>query len=256
MRVEMPLAMAARYKSPSQRARVLSEAWGRQNLYCARCAWPRLQSSPPNTQVVDFVCPTCAASFQLKSQSRAFSRRICDAAYEPMRRAIEENRVPNLLALHYDRLRWTVYSLVLIPSFALTLSSLEKRKPLGSAARRKGWVGCNILLMNIPIDARITMVWRGTPVRPEKAHQDYLRLQPLEEMPHERRGWTLDVLKVVRSLGKAEFSLADVYRCSDELRRLHPQNLHVREKVRQQLQRLRDIGLVTFLGSGRYQLKP
>ena len=32
-----------------------------------------------------------------------------------------------------------------------------------------------------------------------------------------------------------------------------PENRHVREKLRQQLQRLRDLGLVLFLGAGRYR---
>jgi hypothetical protein len=32
-----------------------------------------------------------------------------------------------------------------------------------------------------------------------------------------------------------------------------PNNLHAREKLRQQMQRLRDLGLVTFLGQGRYE---
>lgn len=172
-----------------------------------------------------------------------------------MRQAIEENRAPHLLALHYEPLRWTVQSVILIPSFALTLSSLERRNPLGAAARRKGWIGCNILLMNIPMDARITLVSEGIPVKPELVHDQYVRLQSLEHMPHERRGWTLDVLNIVRSLGKPQFSLAEVYGHSGELQRLHPRNLHVRDKIRQQLQRLRDMGLLEFIGGGKYLLK-
>lgn len=255
MRLQMPLTLAAEYKSPSQRARVISEEWGRINLYCVRCCSPRLEPSPPNNRVVDFVCPRCTACFQLKSQSHAFSRRITDAAYGAMRQAIEENRAPHLLALHYEPLRWTVQSVILIPSFALTLSSLERRNPLGAAARRKGWIGCNILLMNIPMDARITLVSEGIPVKPELVHDQYVRLQSLEHMPHERRGWTLDVLNIVRSLGKPQFSLAEVYGHSGELQRLHPRNLHVRDKIRQQLQRLRDMGLLEFIGGGKYLLK-
>ena len=33
----------------------------------------------------------------------------------------------------------------------------------------------------------------------------------------------------------------------------YPDNRHVREKLRQQMQRLRDLGLVLFLGSGQYE---
>lgn len=66
--------------------------------------------------------------------------------------------------------------------------------------------------------------------------------------------WTLDVLNVVRRLGKAEFTLAEVYARESLLARLHPDNLHVRDKIRQQLQRLRDLGLLEFLARGQYRL--
>lgn len=52
---------------------------------------------------------------------------------------------------------------------------------------------------------------------------------------------------------KIRFTLADVYRYEDELARLHPRNRHVRDKIRQQLQVLRDLGIVEFLGGGRYR---
>jgi type II restriction enzyme len=76
----------------------------------------------------------------------------------------------------------------------------------------------------------------------------------LEKLQVEKRGWTLDVLQVVQSLGKLEFTLSDVYRHADELAKLHPNNRHVGPKIRQQLQVLRDLGLLTFLGSGSYGL--
>src|SRR5438876_2725017 len=255
MVLQMPVDLAAPYKSGSQRARVVSEGWGSRNLYCPRCDSPRLEPSSVNTRVVDFVCPGCEAAFQLKSQSHPFSRRVTDAAYGPMRRAIEESRTPHLLALDYDPLSWCVRNLTLLPSFALTISCLEKRKPLALTARRSGWVGCNILLFNIPTDARIKVVSDGSPSDPATVRRRFRLLQPLEKLGYEKRGWTLDVLNLVRSLHKTEFSLADVYTHSDELQLLHPKNQHVRDKIRQQLQHLRDMGLVEFAGRGRYLLR-
>jgi len=255
MQLQMPTHLAVSYKSMSQRARVLSEAWARDNLYCVRCASRSLLSAPPNAKVTDFICPQCQAAFQLKSQSRAFSRRICDSAFEPMRRAIERNEAPNLFAVHYERTGWTVRDLIFIPSFALTLSCLEKRKPLGPQARRAGWVGCNILLTNIPMDARIVLVLGGAVVSSQRARELYARLRGLESLPHDRRGWTLDVLNVARSLGRTRFTLADVYARSQVLERLYPGNRHVRAKIRQQLQRLRDMGLLEFVGKGNYVLR-
>ena len=45
------------------------------------------------------------------------------------------------------------------------------------------------------------------------------------------------------------FTLADVYAHASSLAKLHPNNRHVRDKIRQQLQILRDMGLVEFLGA-------
>ncbi|MHB8639064.1 MAG: hypothetical protein ACYDBL_04615, partial [Candidatus Acidiferrales bacterium] len=47
------------------------------------------------------------------------------------------------------------------------------------------------------------------------------------------RGWTLDVLNLVRSLHKQNFSLADAYALEPHLASLHPANRHVRDKIRQ-----------------------
>lgn len=57
---------------------------------------------------------------------------------------------------------------------------------------------------------------------------------------------------MVRSLGKNEFSLAEVYAHANSLARLHPGNRHVNDKIRQQLQVLRDMGIMEFLGHGKY----
>jgi len=64
----------------------------------------------------------------------------------------------------------------------------------------------------------------------------------------------LDVLDIVRGIGRSEFTLAEVYAQEAALGRLHSQNLHVRDKIRQQLQVLRDLGLVEFLGGGIYRV--
>ncbi|MGE5325849.1 MAG: DpnI domain-containing protein, partial [Deltaproteobacteria bacterium] len=119
--------------------------------------------------------------------------------------------------------------------------------------RRAGWVGCNILLNNVPPDARIDVISQGRPILPAVVRREYAKLKPLARAKHDARGWTLDVLNAVRRLGKSEFSLPEVYEFGDEFSRLHPQNKNVEPKIRQQLQMLRDMGFVTFLGRGRYR---
>jgi len=231
-----------------------TESWGATNFFCPVCDSPRLDVAPHGTVTLDYSCPKCDSPFQLKSQSRPFGTRIVDSAYSQMKRAILTDHTPNLYVLHYDMTAWVVRTVILIPHFAFALSAIECRPPLAPTARRAGWVGCNILLNKIPRDARIPIVADGTARPAAEVRRAYRRLRPLEKLRVEKRGWTLDVLNVARSLNKPEFSLSDVYARADELSKLHPDNRHVRDKIRQQLQVLRDLGLLEFLGSGEYRL--
>jgi type II restriction enzyme len=253
--LQLPSEGLDRYKSNSQRARIGTEAWGALNFFCPVRKSPRLDIAPRNTVAVDYRCPKCASPFQLKSQSKPFGAKIVDAAYSEMKRAILSDRTPNLYVLHYDLAQWAVRTVILIPHFAFALSAIECRPPLGPHARRAGWTGCNILLNKIPQDARISIVESGKALPAADVRQAYKRVRPLENLKVEARGWTLDVLNVVRSLNKKEFSLGDVYAHESELAKLHPKNAHIPDKIRQQLQILRDLNLLEFLGSGSYRLR-
>jgi len=68
-------------------------------------------------------------------------------------------------------------------------------------------------------------------------------------------GWTRDVLDVVDSLQKKRFTLDEVYESEHKLAKKHPANHFVREKIRQQLQVLRKLGVLAFLGDGQYRLR-
>jgi type II restriction enzyme len=254
VKLHLPTASLERYKSASQRARVGTESWGATNFFCPACDSPKLDVAPGNTAALDYTCPRCAQPFQLKSQSRPFGAKILDSAYSEMKRAIVEDRTPNLYVLHYDLAAWAVRAVILVPHFAFALSAVERRPPLAPTARRAGWVGCNILLNKIPKDARIPIVENGRFRPSSEVRHAYQRLRPLEQLKAEMRGWTLDVLNVVRSLNKEEFSLPEVYAYTDELAELHPKNSNVQPKIRQQLQILRDLNLLKFLGGGHYRL--
>lgn len=71
----------------------------------------------------------------------------------------------------------------------------------------------------------------------------------------ESRGWLLDVMKCVESLGKREFTLDEVYAFERHLSELYPGNQNVRPKIRQQLQYLRDRGFIEFVSRGNYRLR-
>ena len=172
-----------------------------------------------------------------------------------MERAIQAGATPNLVLLRYDAARWTVRDVEFIPSFAFTLSSIEKRPPLSENARRFNWVGCNIVIGNVPADLRIGLVRAGEVLHPRQVREQYQSVTALRRLGVEQRGWTLDVLNVVRRLRKQHFTLAEVYASADELAALHPHNRHVKPKIRQQLQVLRDLGFLEFVGDGRYSIR-
>jgi hypothetical protein len=71
----------------------------------------------------------------------------------------------------------------------------------------------------------------------------------------ETRDWLNDVLSCVRELDKKTFTLEEMYGFENRLVVLHPVNKHVRPKIRQQLQTLRDHGILDFVRPGQYRLK-
>lgn len=233
---------------------MVTEHWCAANLYCVACDADKLQQTPANTKALDFQCMKCSETYQLKSQKQLNLRKVTDGAYSAMVAALRHNTAPNLLILNYSS-EWTVRNLVLFPSVVFTESTLEKRNPLGEHARRAGWTGCNIVLARIPADAQIPVV-RDAAIIPARAVRDkYQAYRALEKVRWELRGWTLDILKLIQRIGTHEFSLEQVYEYQSELAFLHPGNRNIRAKIRQQLQMLRDLEFIDFLGGGRYRLK-
>jgi type II restriction enzyme len=245
--------LASAYKAGPQIARVLSEDWCTREVYCAACDSNRLKKSRANTPSLDFVCPRCEQLYELKSLKKWNPKKIVDAGYESMMRAIRGDRTPNLLVLHYSS-NWVVQNLILIPRVFFTESVIEKRKPLSLSARRAGWVGCNILLERIPEDGKIALISSGDCLPKGRVRDEFSRVRKLAEIPPQLRGWTIDVLNAIRRLGKARFSLAELYATESDLQKTHPHNRNVRPKIRQQLQVLRDLGLLRFTAPGIYEL--
>lgn len=65
--------------------------------------------------------------------------------------------------------------------------------------------------------------------------------------------WKLSMFEIISTLNQ-EFTLEDVYKYEQELRRRYPENRNIRPKIRQQLQFLRDLGLIEFLSNdGEYR---
>jgi len=255
MNLSMTGTLAAAYRSGAQRARVVTESWGESNLYCPNCSSPKLTWLEPGHPASDYSCPKCRFWFQLKSQKSRIGDSITDGAYRAMMDAIKRDELPSFYFMQYDLVTWSVRNLLLVPHFAFPPSAIIKRKPLSATARRAGWVGCNFALNRIPDSARIPVVNDGSITSPAGVRQQYqLVRKQVEGLTVKQRGWRLDVLRVIQSMGKAEFSTSDAYAFERELEQLHPDNRNIKAKIRQQLQELRDRNLLLHIDHNRWRL--
>jgi type II restriction enzyme len=159
---------------------------------------------------------------------------------------------PNFFLLNYDKSRLGIINFLIIPKHFFTPRVIEKRKPLPHTARRAGWIGCNILLNTIPESGRIFYVKERQVLPKEKVMQQWQKTAFLRRETPESRGWLMDILACIEKIPSREFKLDDVYAFEKELQKLHPENNFVRDKIRQQLQVLRDKGIIQFLARGYY----
>ena len=127
-----------------------------------------------------------------------------------------------------------------------------KRKPLSATAKRAGWVGCNIDLRQVPESGKVFLVKNQTVIPRENVTEQFQKTLFLRQQSTDSRGWTLDVWQCIDKL-EDSFSLNQVYAFADLLKLKHPENNHVNDKIRQQLQVLRDRGIIEFLGRGHYR---
>ena len=167
---------------------------------------------------------------------------------------LKSDNKPNFLLLNYNASDFKIKNFFVIPKHFFTPDIIEKRKPLSQTARRAGWVGCNILFNNIPQSGKIYIIKNGS-IEPKNAvlknWQRTLFLK--EERKIETRGWLLDVMNCIDIINKQKFNLNEIYLFEKTLSKKHPNNKHIKDKIRQQLQILRDRGYIKFIEKGVYQ---
>ena len=138
------------YTSGSQRARIVTERWVSQWMFCPNCGNPQLCQLPNNAPVADFFCPSCSDQYEVKSQKKAFGAKVADGAYYTKCERLNSATNPNLLLLNYDLAAASVKDVCVVPKHFFVPDIIERRKPLAATARRAGWVGSNILLGLVP----------------------------------------------------------------------------------------------------------
>jgi type II restriction enzyme len=255
MKLHLDTTIVAKYKSQAQKTRVLTESWVNSEIYCPNCGHLDIDKYPNNQPVADFYCSNCREDYELKSKQNSIGTKIIDGAYRTMMERLQSVNNPNLFLLSYDLSNFEVLNFLVMPKHFFVPEIIEKRKPLTPTARRAGWVGCNIMLQTVPSAGKIFFV-KNRDIEPKSKVMSQWRktLFLREEKEISARGWLLDIMHYVDKLGKREFTLDEMYCFENELNKLHPENKHIKDKIRQQLQFLRDRGYIDFIAKGKYKI--
>jgi type II restriction enzyme len=247
--------LAVDYSSLSQKIRVLTENWVNNQIFCPNCGHLDIDKYRNNKPVADFFCLNCKEEYELKSKKTSIGVKIVDGAYRTMIERLQGANNPNLFLLSYNLGDFSVLNFFVIPKHFFVPNIIEKRKALSQTARRAGWVGCNILLSPIPETGKIFFIKNKIVEPRNKILSEWQKTLFLrEEKEISAKGWLLDVMRCIDGLNKKEFILDDVYKFENELSKLHPENKHIKDKIRQQLQSLRDKGYLDFISKGRYKI--
>lgn len=254
MNLSLDLININDYKSKSQRARILTEKWIEQNMFCPVCGKLILKHYQANRPVADFFCEDCKSDYELKSQEKKKASSINiipDGCYETMIYRINSLINPHLFVMtHYNQ---QVNDLIFIPNFFFTSAIIIKRPPLKESARRAGWVGCNIDISAVPRNAKISIITDGKLTSIQHVVSTYNRLLLLRTDKIQERSWLMDTMTCIDLINSESFSLKDIYQYENMLKTKHPTNNHIKDKIRQQLQILRDAGFLEFTSRGNYR---
>jgi type II restriction enzyme len=254
MNITFKTSLAKGYTSNSQIARILTENWVKENSYCPNCTNSYLSEFENNKPVADFFCNTCLEEYELKSkEGNKVGDRIVDGAYATMIERINSTNNPNFFFLNYNKNNWSVNNFLIIPKHYFVSDIIEKRNPLKDTARRAGWVGCNIAISKIPESGRIFLIKDSEIIDREKVQVKWKSTEFLKTKNLESRGWILDIMNCVDKIQNNVFSLDQMYLFENQLKLKYPNNNHIKDKIRQQLQFLRDKGLIEFVDRGKYK---
>lgn len=252
MNLNFNTKLAEGYSSNSQIARVLTENWVKENSYCPCCGNLPLNEFENNRPAADFYCKKCNEEFELKSKNGKLSNTIPDGAYSTMIQRVNSLQNPNFFFLTYSK-NWSVNNFLIIPKQFFTPEIIIKRKPLGDNARRKGWIGCNIDISNIAEAGKVFLVKDSQIINRNIVEKVFQKTLFLRDKNIDSRGWIIDIMNCIDKIKNDTFSLDEMYNFEGQLRLKYPSNNHIKDKIRQQLQYLRDKGIIEFIGRGVYK---
>lgn len=254
MNLTLDNKLADGYTSQSHKIGLMTENWVGSQIFCPNCGHLELGKHKNNKPVSDFFCSNCNEDYELKSKKDKMGNRILDGAYGTMIERLNSENNPSFFFLNYDIKNYKVQNFMVIPKHFFTPAIIVKRNK--GIPNRPNYIMCSIDLSLIPQSGKIFFV-KNKQIEPKNKiiseWQKTLFLRGEKEIS--AKGWILDIMNCVEKLGNKEFSLDEVYTFENFLSKKHPENKHIKDKIRQQLQFLRDKNYLQFLGGGKYAIK-
>jgi type II restriction enzyme len=204
--------------------------------------------------VADFRCDECEEQYQVKAKKKTLGRSVTDGEFNKMQEAINKCKIPNFFFINYLPDYSCITNLVLVPKEFILPDVIVPRRPLGPTARRASWQGCNIRIDRIPDAGKVFVVRDSQAIAKDEVLNNVKKISFFRQTQDmKQRNWLSDVLLVVSWIKSPEFRLVDVYQFAPVLQARHPGNHHIKDKIRQQLQVLRNCGMLEFTSRGKYR---
>ena len=221
------------------------------NGYCPCCGNKPIKKFTNNKPVADFFCPQCSEEYELKSKKQnTIGKTVPDGAYRTMLERIQSDTNPNFFFLAYKKADYSVQQLMLVPKHFITADMIVPRKK--GIPNRPDYIMCSMNIASLPESGKILLIDKAKTIEPETVLKQWQANLFLRGQKAGKKGWLLAIMKCIDKLPE-KFTLAQMYEFETQLSIQFPENNHIKDKIRQQLQILRDQNMIEFVGRGIYR---
>lgn len=229
--------------------KIITEHWTENNIFCPVCG-NFLEKHKTDKPINDLFCPKCKNDFELKSKHWEIGKKLPAWNYE---KAIlqMETKPMHLFILKYSD-DFTITDFLLVPKYFFTKDILVKRPK--ALKNRPNYFMSDIDFSSIPESWKIYYLKNRTYKTKTEILKDFQKIRFLENEKQSSKWWIFDIMKCIEKLNKKEFSLQEIYTFENHLKEKYPQNNFIKDKIRQQLQFLRNKKFLEFLWNWKYRV--
>lgn len=253
MLLNLNSTLANNYNSNSQKIRVLTESWVLNNIFCPSCG-EKISEYENNRPVADFYCNSCKEDYELKSKNaKSLGNSIADGQYNIMIDKITNNTNPHFFFLNYEKSNYEIINFVAVPKYLFMPDMIIPRNK--GLKNRPNYIMCNINISTIPESGKIFFIREKKIEEKNKIIDNWNKTKFLNNTNLNQKGWLIDIMFCIEKMKKQDFTLKELYNFVPYLKTKYPNNNFIEDKIRQQLQILRDKNYLSFEARGKYKIR-